>query len=44
MTICIISYLLGVMSTIIPAALITIRAKKKRDKDRNAGYDEFLKF
>ena len=37
-------YLLGVLSASIPAVLITLGAKKKRERERRESYDEFLKF
>lgn len=37
-------YLLGVLSASIPAVLISLSAKKKRERDKHASYDEFLRF
>lgn len=37
-------YLLGVLSAIIPSVLISLGAKKKRERERRESYDEFLKF
>ena len=35
---------LGALSAIIPSVLISLGAKKKRERDKRASYDEFLKF
>lgn len=37
-------YLLGALSAIIPSVLISLGAKKKRERERRESYDEFLKF
>ena len=37
-------YLLGALSASIPAALISLGAKKKRERERKKSYDEFLRF
>lgn len=37
-------YLLGALSASIPAVLISLGAKKKRERERRESYDEFLKF
>lgn len=37
-------YLLGVLSAIIPSVLISLGAKKKRERERRESYDEFLRF
>ena len=39
-----ICYLLGVLSASIPAVLISLGAKKKRERERKESYDEFLRF
>lgn len=39
-----ICYLLGVLSASIPAVLISLGAKKKRERKRRESYDEFLRF
>ena len=35
---------LGALSAIIPSMLISLGAKKKRERERRESYDEFLKF
>lgn len=35
---------LGALSAIIPSVLISFGAKKKRERDKRASYDEFLRF
>lgn len=35
---------LGALSAIIPSVLISLGAKKKRERDKHASYDEFLRF
>ena len=35
---------LGALSAIIPSVLISLGAKKKRERDKRASYDEFLRF
>lgn len=37
-------YLLGVLSASIPAVLISLGVKKKRERERKESYDEFLRF
>ncbi|MFQ9149291.1 MAG: hypothetical protein ACLR5G_14010 [Eubacteriales bacterium] len=37
-------YLLGALSAIIPSVLISLGAKKKRERERRESYDEFLRF
>ena len=37
-------YLLGMLSAIIPSVLISLGAKKKRERERRESYDEFLRF
>lgn len=39
-----ICYILGALSAIIPSVLISLGAKKKRERDKRASYDEFLRF
>ena len=39
-----ICFVLGALSAIIPSVLISLGAKKKREKERRESYDEFLKF
>ena len=39
-----ICFVLGALSAIIPSVLISLGAKKKRERDKRASYDEFLKF
>ncbi len=39
-----ICYVLGALSAIIPSVLISLGAKKKRERDKRASYDEFLRF
>ena len=39
-----ICFVLGVLSAIIPSVLISLGAKKKRERDKRASYDEFLRF
>ena len=35
---------LGALSASIPAVLISLGAKKKRERERRESYDEFLRF
>lgn len=37
-------FVLGALSAIIPSVLISLGAKKKRERKRRESYDEFLKF
>ena len=37
-------FVLGALSAIIPSVLISLGAKKKRERERRESYDEFLKF
>ncbi len=37
-------FVLGALSAIIPSVLISLGAKKKRERDKRASYDEFLRF
>lgn len=37
-------YLLGALSAIIPSVLISLGAKKKREREHRESYDEFLRF
>ena len=37
-------YLLGALSASIPSVLISLDAKKKRERERKESYDEFLRF
>ena len=39
-----ICFVLGVLSAIIPSMLISLGAKKKRERERRESYDEFLSF
>ncbi len=39
-----ICFVLGALSAIIPSVLISLGAKKKRERDKRASYDEFLRF
>ena len=39
-----ICFVLGALSAIIPSVLISLSAKKKRERERRESYDEFLKF
>lgn len=39
-----ICYILGALSAIIPSVLISLGAKKKRERERRESYDEFLRF
>lgn len=39
-----ICFVLGALSAIIPSVLISLSAKKKRERDKRASYDEFLRF
>lgn len=39
-----ICFVLGALSAIIPSVLISLGAKKKRERERRESYDEFLKF
>ena len=39
-----ICFVLGALSAIIPSVLISLGAKKKRERERRESYDEFLRF
>ena len=39
-----ICFVLGALSASIPAVLISLGAKKKRERERRESYDEFLRF
>ena len=39
-----ICFVLGALSAIIPSVLISLGAKKKRERERKESYDEFLRF
>ncbi len=39
-----ICFVLGALSAIIPSVLISLGAKKKRERKRRESYDEFLRF